>query len=208
MGRLAVDDLEVLVHREIRRSQALEGEELPLGHLERRVAQPLDHVHLAVRQGHLHGLGVDPVPQEHRQVVPPEVIERRLPPPERGVIDDVVVDQRRRVDELDHRGVGDLLLAVVPEQAGGQQQQGGAHPLAAPLGDVAAGLLDEGHVRAEVMTEDRLGGDQLVRHQVDEAGGLGRARNRDGGARALLGIRERLVRHRIGPFLRKGVQSP
>ena len=92
---------------------------------------------LAVRERHLHRLGVDPVPQEHRQVVPPEVVERALPAAQRRVIDDVVVDQRRRVDELDHRGVGDLLLAVVAEQAGGEQQQGGAHPLAAPLGDVA-----------------------------------------------------------------------
>ena len=78
MRRLAVDDLEVLLDREVDGAQALEGEELALGHLERGVAEALDHLELAVGEGHLHGLGVDPVAQEHRQVVAPEVVERGL----------------------------------------------------------------------------------------------------------------------------------
>ena len=163
MGRLAVDDLEVLLDRQVRRAQALVGEELPLGHLERRVAEALDDLDLAVREGHLHRLGVDPVAQQHRQVVPPEVVERGLAAAQRGVVDDVVVDQRRRVDELDHRGVGDLLLALVPQEARGEQQQGRPHPLAAALGDVVARLVDERHVRVEVMAEDGLGGHELGR---------------------------------------------
>jgi hypothetical protein len=128
------------------------------------------------------------------------VVQRGLAAAQAGVVDDVVVDQRRRVDELHHRAVGDLFLPVVAEEPGGEQQQRGPDPLAAALRDVLAGGLDERHVRVEVKTEDGLRRHELVGDQVHEAAGHGRADSLCGVRRVRLGVDERLVLHQGDPI--------
>ena len=67
------------------------------------------------------------------------------PAPEIGAVDDVVVHERRGVDEFDDRGVEDRPIARVAAQARGHQQDGWADALATALLDVAAHLGDERH---------------------------------------------------------------
>jgi hypothetical protein len=68
-------------------------------------------------------------------------------------------------------------------------------PLAAALGDVLAGVVDERDVRIQMMAKDGLGRDQLVGDEIDEAPGqegpgrLGLFRRRVEEGRILHGIR-------------------
>ena len=165
MRRLAVDDVEVLVDRQVRsRPGAARASSSPSVILQRRVAEPLDDLEVAVRERHAHRGGVDPVAEQHRQVVAPELVERRLAAPQGGVVDDVVVDQRRGVDELDDRGVGHLLVAVVPEQAGRRAAGGpGASACRRRREMYSPACWMNGTSESRWRAEDRLGGDQLVR---------------------------------------------
>jgi hypothetical protein len=82
------------------------------------------------------------------------------------------------VDELDDRGVPDVLVAlvlVVVEQPRRQQEQCGPDAFAAALREVAAHAVDRGDRRAEVEEEllldlRELLGDQVVRAQQAEGG--------------------------------------
>ena len=123
-------------------------------------------------QGHLHRGGVEPVAEQDGEVVAPQLVDGLPSAAQRRVVDDVVVDQGRGVDQLDHRGVGDLLLAVALEHAGAEQQQGRAHALAAAVEDVLAGFLDERHVGGQAFAEQPVGRGQLVRDQGDELFGF------------------------------------
>jgi hypothetical protein len=59
------------------------------------------------------------------------------------IVDDVIVHERGRVDELHDRGIQDGPVALVPTQAGRHQEDGGSDALAAALLDVVADLRDE-----------------------------------------------------------------
>ena len=69
-------------------------------------------------------------------------------PPEAGVVDDVVVDEAGRVEELDERGQEDRLLAARAEQPGGQEDEGRAETFPLFAKDVAADLGGQGIGRA------------------------------------------------------------
>ena len=57
---------------------------------------------IALLEGDLEGLHVEPVARQHRGVVSPEHVRRGPPAAGLGDVDDVVVHQRGRVDHLDH----------------------------------------------------------------------------------------------------------
>src|SRR2546426_11908441 len=70
-----------------------------------------------------------------------------------GVVDDVVVDEGRRVNELDDRRVKDGAVAVVPAQARGHEQDGRANALAAARLNILADFRDEIDLRLHVPGE-------------------------------------------------------
>ena len=63
-------------------------------------------------------------------------------------------------------------LQARKEQAGAEQEEGGAHALAAAVEDVLAGFLDERHVGSQALAEQTVGRRQLVRDERDEPFGL------------------------------------
>ena len=103
--RLAADDLEVLFFGEV--DDAVLGElvELAFDHAQRDVAQQPDDVERVLRERHRHRLDVEEVAGEHRDVVAPLRVHGLPAAPHIRIVDDVVVDERRGVDELDDRGV-------------------------------------------------------------------------------------------------------
>jgi hypothetical protein len=70
-----------------------------------------------------------------------------------GAIDDVVVDERRRMDELDDGRIEDGLIPDEPAESSGQQQQRRPEPLAAAALDVTADFRNELHARLHVAHE-------------------------------------------------------
>ncbi len=77
--------------------------------------------------------------------------------PQVGLVDDVVVQQRRRVDHFDHGRQNVVILPAIAGRARSEEQQGRAQPLAAARDDVLGDLADE----------DDLGGKGLAHDAVD-----------------------------------------
>ena len=75
------------------------------------------------------------------------------PAPELRIVDDVVVDQRGRVDELDHRRVQHRAVAGVAAQPRDHQQDSRPHTLSAARLDVLPDAGDEIHLRLQVASE-------------------------------------------------------
>ena len=100
---LRADDVEVVVDGEIGAAVLLGAEDLALDHLDRRVREEPQDLEVPLGQRHGHRVHVEVVADQHRQVVAPAVVDRRPAAADVGLVDDVVVDQRGRVDELHHR---------------------------------------------------------------------------------------------------------
>jgi len=110
---------------------------------------------------------------------------REPPAPGFGLIDDVVVDERRRVNEFDHGGVEDRAVAAIAAQPRGHEQDGRPHAFAAAHLDIAAHLGNELDTGLEVASEFPLDARQLIAHRLED---LIQIRNR----------RRRLDRERTG----------
>ena len=103
---------------------------------------------------HLERARIEEVADQHARCVAPQRI-RGLPAAAKvGFVDDVVVQQRRGVDELDDRRGGDMVPAARATRARGEQDCERAQPLAAAADDVVGDLVDERDVAAEA-TDDR-----------------------------------------------------
>ena len=150
---LAPDDLEVLVFGDV--DDAVLGEliELAFDHPQRDVAQQADDVERVLRQRHRHRLDVEEVAEQHRDVVAPPRVHGHAAAAHVGVVDDVVVHERRGVDELDHRGVEHGAIAAVAAQPRGHQQHRRTHALAAALLEVVADFGDEVDPRLDLAGE-------------------------------------------------------
>ena len=148
VGGLAPDDVEVLVLGDLEVAVALDLEDLALDHAQRHVGEQAQDLQVVLGERHRHRLRVEEVAEQHGDVVAPAAVHAAAAAAHGGLVDDVVVQQGRGVDELDHRGQQDRALAPVAAQPAGQQQQRGPDALAAALADVAADLAHQAHVGA------------------------------------------------------------
>src|SRR5262249_9776173 len=131
VSRLPTNDLEVLVFSDIGVAVLRQLVQLPLDHPQRDVAQHADDLQRVVSQRQRHRLDVQVVAKEHRDVVAPARVNGQAAAPQIGIVDDVVVDERGSVYELDNGSVKDRAIAFVAAQPGRHQQHGGPNPLAA-----------------------------------------------------------------------------
>ena len=158
-GGLAPDDLEMLVLGDVDVAGLGELIKLALDHPQRDVAEHPDDLERVLRERHRHALDVEIVPEQDGDVVAPARMDGQTAAPEVGAVDDVVVDQRGGMDELDHRRVEHGAVAGVSAEPRRHQQDRGADPFASAALDVAAHLGDERHAGLDVADElllDRL----------------------------------------------------
>ncbi len=87
-----------------------------------------------------------------------------------GTVDDVVVDQRRGVDELDDRRIQHGAIAGVTAQPCRHQQHRRPDALAAALLDVAAHFGDQGDARLDVLYELLLDSFELLADRLEDLG--------------------------------------
>src|SRR4029453_18749078 len=97
-----------------------------------------------------HALDIEVVPEQDGDVVAPARMDGEPAPAQVGVIDDVVVNQRGRVNELDHRGVQDGPVAGIAAEPGGHQQNRRTDALPPAALDIAAHLGNQGHPGLDV----------------------------------------------------------
>ena len=107
-----------------------------------------------------------------------------MAPAKLGIVDDVVVQQRRRVDHLDDRRQRVPIGALVPAGARGEQDQRRPQALASPADDVLGDLADQCDVRTEALPEDAVDLGHLGREQgLEVFGGHVAVRGGGGGSR-------------------------
>ena len=129
--------------------------QLPFDHPQRDVAEQADDLQRILGQRHPHRLDVEVVAEQDGDVVAPPGVHGQAATPEVRPVDDVVVHQRRGVDELHDRGVQHRAIAGVAAQAGGHQEDRRPHALAAALLDIAAHLRNQRDARLDVADELR-----------------------------------------------------
>ena len=151
--RLLRDDPDVVRLGRDPAALAVELEDLRLGHGDGRAGEGFHDPAIVVPDEELEGLGVEMVADEDRRVVSPARVGRRPSAPQRRLIDDVVVDERRRVEQLDHGRQPHRPLAPRAREPRRQEEQDRAQTLAAGAGNVAAHLLDEADRRIELATD-------------------------------------------------------
>ena len=116
-----------------------------------RIREHLHHAEAPRLDDHLEGARVEKIADEHGSRIA-EFRVRGLPSaPEARFVDDVVVQERRGVDELDHRRELVPRASLAAESARREEHQRGPEPLAAAAHDVARDGADEEHVGGEAL---------------------------------------------------------
>ncbi len=187
VGGLATDDVEVLFLGDLDDAVFRELVQLSFDHPQRHVTEQPHDIQGVLRQRHGHRLDVQEVPGQHRDVVPPARVHRLLPSAQLRVIDDVVVDERCGMNELDDRRVENGARSGVAAQASRHQQDRGTNALAATRLNVAPNLGDDADLGLNLPFEfafDRfeISADRFEHlNQVHSGfrGGVGQARQSD-----------------------------
>ena len=134
------------------------------------------------RAGQVEGVREQVVAEQHGVVNAPAGVDRADVPAHGGAVEDVVVDQRGRVDHL-HHGAEDVMgRRDSAAGAGGQQQQDRPQPLAAVVPDVIDDRLDLDITALERLRQDALDFFQVRRDRaVQVQGRRNRRRSRQHG---------------------------
>ena len=167
---LAVDDLEVLLLGDVHVAGLGQLVQLALDHAECDVAEQANHVEGILGERERHRLDVEIVAEEDRDVVAPPRVHGQTAAAEVRLVDDVVVHERRGVDELHHRGVEHRPVAGVAGEPGRHQEHGRPHALAAARLDVLADLRNQLDPGLDVARELPLDGLQIGADRLEDLG--------------------------------------
>ena len=85
-----------------------------------------------------------------------------------GFVDDVVVQQRRGVDELDNCGGRNMPLALIATCPRGQQGRQRPQTFAAAVDDVVGDLIHERDVAAQALNNQPIDAGPVLGNQVSE----------------------------------------
>ncbi len=129
-GSLAIHQLHVVGFGDVDFADALQLQQLAFHHHLRQRDQQIQHVEIALAQGHLEGLHIQPVARQHAGMIAPDGVGRRTAAAGFGDVDDIVVHQRGGVNHFDHGGHANGAVADSTDQLRGQQDQNGPQPLA------------------------------------------------------------------------------
>ncbi|HRF73371.1 MAG TPA: hypothetical protein PL117_11400 [Accumulibacter sp.] len=131
---------------------------LPLGNDIRRIRQHPHDAHVVDRHHHLESTRIEEVSDQHTGRIAEHRVGGLAPAPQIGTINDIVMEQGGRVDELDHRSEFVMMRPTVSHGAGRQQDQSRAQPLAPALHDVLGHLADQDHLGMEALADHRVNG--------------------------------------------------
>ena len=98
---LRIDQVEVLIERD-ELAELFDLQQFAFDHLLGQFDQRVEDAEVALLHRDLEGLHVEPVAGEHALGVAPLRVGRRTAAARLGFVDDVVVNERGGVDDLDH----------------------------------------------------------------------------------------------------------
>ena len=105
---------------------------------------------------------VEKIAQEDGEIVSEQSVDRWLPAPHDGFIDDVVMDERRSMDELGDGAILRPLVARIAAGAGGDEEKRRTDALATAAVDIATTGLDELELALHFVADDLLDGIEIV----------------------------------------------
>ena len=143
-------------------------QQLAFDHLLREFDQYVEDAEIALLHGDFEGLHVEPVAGEDAFRVAPLRVGGGASAAGLGLVDDVVVNECRGVNDFDDGGEFDRARTFVAEQFGRKQQKSGTDALAAAGAQVFTDFGDGGHVRDGILPELLLDGDNVVPEQVED----------------------------------------
>jgi hypothetical protein len=132
----------------------------------REFDQNVEDLEVALREGHLKRLHVQPVACQHAPVVSPAGIRRGPPAARVGAVDHVVMDQRGAMDQLNNGAQPDRAASSVTRVPSRKQQQGWAQSLASALQQVARDFRHRLDGRAVLERKLLLDLDQVVTNEI------------------------------------------
>ena len=143
---------------------------LALGDRCRRARQDVQHGERSVGHHQLEGAREQEVAHQDGSLVAEHGVGAGEAPAKQAFVDHVVVQQRRRVDELDAGGQVDVAVALVAAHAGRRQRQQRPQPLAAGGDDVRRELRDQGDRAVHPRDDGAVAGLQVRPDQLDQPG--------------------------------------
>ena len=105
---------------------------------------------------HLERAGVQVIPDQHARLAAEDLVRGVTAAAHVGAVDDVVVQQRGGMDELDDRGRRDVLAAVVTTRFCCQYDTQRAQSLAAAADDVLRNLVDQHDVAGQALYDGQV----------------------------------------------------
>ena len=164
-GSLAIDDHVVALAIEIAAPGDVQLRDLAFGHARDRVCHGLDRPRLVEVRDGLQRTGVAVVAGQHGEAVAVAQACSWPSTPEFTLIDDVVVQQRRGVQELGRGRDRDALGRRVAGRLRGEQGRHRAKALAPGEGQVAADARDDRKARVQQLAESKLDLREIVGDQ-------------------------------------------
>ena len=158
--RLHLDDFIVIRHRQLQIETPLRLDDFPRANFRRRIGNAPHDFGFGKIRGQPHGMGEQRIAEENADRIAPLGIDRRTLPAQVGAIHDVVMHQRRDMDQFDDHGQINVTGGDFSRGPAGQQGQGRTQPLARRSAHVVHVTF---HRRIE---SPRLGPDALL-HAVE-----------------------------------------
>ena len=168
---LRIDELEVFVQGD-GFAQPLDLQQFAFDHGLGQFDERVENGEVALLHRDFEGLHVEPVAGEHALGVAPLRVGGGTAAARLRFVDDVVVDQGRGVNDLDHRAQLDGAMSRVVQQLAGEQQQRGPQALAAAGAQIFADLRNRAHAGDRVAAELALDGGEVVVQQVKDFFGV------------------------------------
>ena len=134
-------------------SGRLDLEQLALRHPPDGVGDDVEQVVVAVVEREQEPARQEVVAQEHAHLVLPQRVHRRHAAPRVGLVDHVVVDERRRVEELDERGRPVRPLGDPAAELGREEHEGRPDLLPLPLQEVPDDGVEQPDARPHRVAE-------------------------------------------------------
>ena len=121
-----------------------------------RIGKNGQHAHPADADHQLKRARIKKIANQHRRGIAERRVGGRMTAAQLRFVDDVVVQKRRGMNHLDHRGQRVMIATAIAARARYQKQHAGPQPLAAAAYDVFGDLADQRYVGREAVAQNAV----------------------------------------------------
>ena len=180
-GGLRADDVEIAFLAQIDAARGGQLVDLALRDHRAGVRQDLEHLQAAVLDHQFEAAAEQEIADQHARRIAPDEVRGALAAAQVAAVDDVVVEQRRGVDELDRGGEPVVARAGIAEQLRARERQHRPHPLAAARDQMPGELGDQRDFGLHPVEDHRVDRVHVARDQARSSAralGVGRLGSR------------------------------